>query len=318
MTDIAIIGEVMLELSPLSERNYTRGISGDTYNSACTLAGLDINTTYITCLGEGQSADIIRQDAQLRQVHLLEPKEVINKSPGLYMITNDATGERFFDYWRSDSAAKALFNNEDLLLPLLKQVENHDYIYLSGITLALMSDACRMMFNLFLVDYRNQGGQVIFDPNYRPKLWGDKATAIKAIDEILSTVDIYLPGYEEEEILFSANSTDDAVKRLFTIEANEIVIKNGPKNCFLITNQQVENIKITPSNNVIDTTGAGDTFNGGYIGARLTGLTPKDAIAFGAKSASQVLTIKGGVLQPKQLAALKENLSSLFNSTKNK
>jgi len=315
MTDIAIIGEVMLELSPLSGKNFTLGISGDTYNSACTLAGLDINTTYITSLGEGQSAELIRQDARQRQMHLLEPKAVINKSPGLYMITNDETGERFFDYWRSDSAAKALFNNEDLLLPLLKEIENHDYIYLSGITLALMSESSRMMFKEFLSDYREQGGKVIFDPNYRPKLWPNITTAIKAITDIQSVVDIYLPGYEEEEILYTISSVDEAVKRLFTIKTNEIVIKNGPENCLLITNQQVENIKITPSKNVIDTTGAGDTFNGGYIGGRLTGLTPQNAIEFAARAAGQVLTIKGGVLQTTQLTTLKENLNSMLNST---
>jgi len=315
MTDIAIIGEVMLELSPLSGKNFTLGISGDTYNSACTLAGLDINTTYITSLGEGQSAELIRQDARQRQMHLLEPKAVINKFPGLYMITNDETGERFFDYWRSDSAAKALFNNEDLLLPLLKEIENHDYIYLSGITLALMSESSRMMFKEFLSDYREQGGKVIFDPNYRPKLWPNITTAIKAITDIQSVVDIYLPGYEEEEILYTISSVDEAVKRLFTIKTNEIVIKNGPENCLLITNQQVENIKITPSKNVIDTTGAGDTFNGGYIGGRLTGLTPQNAIEFAARAAGQVLTIKGGVLQTTQLTTLKENLNSMLNST---
>ncbi|NQY65222.1 MAG: sugar kinase [Alteromonadaceae bacterium] len=315
MTDIAIIGEVLIELSPLSGRTFTLGISGDTYNSACTLAGLDINTTYITSLGEGQSAELIRQDARQRNVHLLEPKGMINKSPGLYMISNDATGERFFDYWRSDSAAKALFNNEDILLPLLKQIENHNYIYLSGITLALMSEPYRVMFKGFLADYREQGGKVIFDPNYRPKLWPNISTAIQAITDILSVVDIYLPGYEEEESLFSVSSVDEVAKRLSTIEANEIVIKNGPKNCLLITDQDLENIKITPSRVVVDTTGAGDTFNGGYIGGRLTGLTPKNAIKFAARAASQVLTIKGGVLQSTQLATLKENLNSMLNST---
>jgi len=314
MTDIAIIGEVMLEFSPLSGKNFTLGISGDTYNSACTLAGLDINTTYITSLGEGQSAELIRQNARQRQMHLLEPNSVINKSPGLYMITNDETGERFFDYWRSDSAAKALFNNEDLLLPLLKVIENHDYIYLSGITLALMSESSRMMFKEFIGDYRDQGGKVIFDPNYRPKLWPNITAAIKAITDIQSVVDIYLPGYEEEESLFAVSSVDETLKRLLTIEANEIVIKNGPKNCFLITNQNLEDIKITPSQNVVDTTGAGDTFNGGYIGGRLSGLSPKGAIEFAAKAAGQVLTIKGGVLQLAQLTTLKEDLNSHLDS----
>jgi 2-dehydro-3-deoxygluconokinase len=317
MADIAIIGEVMLELSPLSEKNFALGVSGDTYNSACTLAGLGINTTYITSLGYGKSANIVRHDADQRGVHLLEPKTVINKSPGLYMINNDATGERFFDYWRSDSAASYLFNNEDLLVPMLKQIENHNYIYLSGITLALMSESCRSKLYLFLMDYRKQGGKVIFDPNYRPKLWPGKATALKAINEILMYVDIYLPGFEEEEILFNAKSADDVTQRLLTIEADEIVIKNGPQNCLLLTNNQMKNIEITPSTDVVDTTGAGDTFNGGYIGARLSGLSAIDSIKFAAKAASQILRIKGGVLQSAQLSALKESLDHITNSTEN-
>ena len=87
------------------------------------------------------------------------------------------------------------------------------------------------------------------------------------------------------------------------------------ENCLLITHQTFENIKITPSLDVVDTTGAGDTFNGGYIGGRLSGLTPKIAIKFAAKAACQVLTIKGGVLKATQLSSLKENLNSMLNST---
>ncbi|AGH44470.1 sugar kinase [Paraglaciecola psychrophila] len=315
MTDIAIIGEVMLELSPLSDKNFALGVSGDTYNSACTLAGLGINTTYITSLGDGKSANIVRHDAVQRGVNLLEPKTVINKSPGLYMINNDATGERFFDYWRSDSAANYLFNNEELFIPLLKQIASHNYVYFSGITLAIMSEMCRTKFSQFLVNYRNQGGKVIFDPNYRPKLWSDKATAIKAIKAILMYVDIYLPGFEEEEILFNTTSVDDATRRLFNISANEVVIKNGSQNCLLITRGDVERVEITPSTNVLDTTGAGDNFNGGYIGARLTGLSAIDSIKFAAKAASQILTIRGGVLHVEQLLVLKENLARMINST---
>ncbi|WNC72805.1 sugar kinase [Thalassotalea psychrophila] len=315
MADIAIIGEVMLEFSPLTGKDFTLGVSGDTYNSACTLAGLEISTTYITSLGEGQSADIIRQHAYHRHVHLLEPQAVKNKSPGLYMISNDETGERFFDYWRNDSAAKALLNNENLLLPLLKQVEKHGYLYFSGITLALMNDSCRSMFQQFLLDYRLQGGKVIFDPNYRSKLWLNKAAAISATDEIQAYVDIYLPGFEEEECLFGSTSPDGAVKRLLTTGVDEVVIKNGPENCILINNDHVENVEVTPSTDVVDTTGAGDTFNGGYIGARLSGLNPIDAINFAAKAASKILMIKGGVLQSKQLSELKASLNSKIGMT---
>jgi 2-dehydro-3-deoxygluconokinase len=317
MFDIAIIGEVMLEFSPAKGKNYALGISGDTYNSACTLVGLGINVTYITSLGVGQPAELIRRDAALRQVKLLEPEAIVDKSPGLYIINNDEAGERCFNYWRDDSAAKALLNNEDLLFPLLTKIKDHDYIYFSGITLAVMSESCRSMLKHFMIDYRKQGGNVIFDPNYRPKLWLDLATATSAINEIGSYVDIYLPGFEEEEVLFGCTSPVDSIERLTALGINEVVIKNGPENCLLMSNNNVESIAVTPSTNVIDTTGAGDTFNGGYIGARLTGLTPKNAIDFALKAARQILSIKGGVLEEAQLVQLKSNLDRIINTKNN-
>jgi 2-dehydro-3-deoxygluconokinase len=317
MIDIAVLGEVMLEFSLISEKNYTLGISGDTYNSACTLTGLDINVTYITSLGEGRPAEFIRQDAQHRGVRILEPETTLQKSAGLYMINNDEAGERFFNYWREDSAAKALFSNKHLLFPLLKKIIKHDYIYFSGITLSLINESCRPMFIQFLKDYRNIGGKVIFDPNYRPKLWFNQTNAVEAISEILPHVDIYLPGYEEEEILFGCASPNDATKRLLAIGISEVVIKNGSKSCLVICRSCVNCIEITPSTDIEDTTGAGDTFNGGYIGARLKGLTPSDAVSFASKAASQILSIKGGVLPVSQLFMLNQNLTEIIQNQQN-
>ncbi|GAB56615.1 2-dehydro-3-deoxygluconokinase [Glaciecola punicea ACAM 611] len=317
MTNIAILGEVMLEFSSTSERNYVLGISGDTYNTACTLAGLNISVTYITSLGEGQPAAIIRQDAQQRNVQILEPNSAFNKSAGLYIVYNDKDGERSFNYWRDDSAAKALFNNQDLLLPLLNQVKNHDYLYFSGITLALINTSNASIFIRFLEHYRQLGGKVIFDPNYRPSLWLNQAAATQAIKGILPHVDIYLPGYEEEEILFACTSSKDIFERLLAIDISETVIKNGSRNCSIIYNHCLTTVSITPSKNVIDTTGAGDTFNGGYIGARLAGLTPYDAVNFAAKAASQILLIKGGGLSTPHLSKLNKHLQIIQQQQSN-
>ena len=59
-----------------------------------------------------------------------------NKTPGLYLIENDKKGEREFFYWRSDSAAKTLFDNIDIRR-FSQKLTNCDVIYFSGITLSI-------------------------------------------------------------------------------------------------------------------------------------------------------------------------------------
>lgn len=312
MTDIAIIGEVMVELASLGDKKYSLGAAGDTYNTACTLQGLGIDVVYLTSIGTGQAANAIREHAAEYEVGLLEPADEPSRSPGLYMITNDDSGERSFDYWRNDSAAKALFSDSKALSALLQQVVKVGYCYFSGITLAIMSSECRALLLDYLAWYRRKGGKVIFDPNYRPALWDTQDMAANEMSVFRQQVDIYLPGFEEEERLFGATSVTSAAIQLMDAGVNEGVIKNGAESCTLVSRKTINQIRITPARSVLDTTGAGDSFNGGYIGARISGLKPDAAVTFAAVVAAKVLAVRGGVLQQKQMSGLKTQLLNIL------
>ncbi len=308
MSDIIILGEVMVELAPLQEQGYSLGTAGDTYNTACTLQGLGLDVCYVTALGSGRQADRIRASATTRGLTLAEPAIDPARTPGLYLISTDSTGERSFEYWRSDSAASALFKQPETLQALLEPLQSTPYWYFTGITLALMSGASRQTFAELLGAYRRQGGTVIFDPNYRPALWSSQAEAADAIAHAQAHVDIYLPGFEEQEALFGFNTVNSAAAALLNTGAREVVIKNGAQTCMLIADGAIREIAITPAQSVLDTTGAGDTFNGAYISARLQQFSPGDAIAFAAQAASAVLQVNGGLLKPVQLQRLKTQL----------
>lgn len=86
------------------------------------------------------------------------------------MIETDAAGERTFYYWRNDAAARYW-----LACPqaeaLCARLAQFDYLYLSGISLAILAPADRTKLLALLRRCRANGGQVIFDNNYRPRLW---------------------------------------------------------------------------------------------------------------------------------------------------
>jgi 2-dehydro-3-deoxygluconokinase len=308
MKDIAIIGEVMMELASAGGKKYLLGAAGDTYNTACTLQGLGGDVVYLTSLGTGQAADSIREHAAEHHLSLLEPKGESVHSPGLYMISNDAAGERNFDYWRNESSAKALFSDAASLSLLLQEITQIPYCYVSGITVALMSFECRLTLLDFLLHYRKRGGKFIFDPNYRPALWPDERVAMHEIAAFKKHVDLYLPGFEEEQQLAGANSATEAAIALLDAGVGEVVIKNGPESCTLVCDRAISRVSIKPSKAVVDTTGAGDTFNGAYIGARLVGLEPEAAVSFAAQAAAKVITVRGGVLPAGQISKLKRVL----------
>ena len=301
MSDIVILGEVMIELAPLAEQHYVLGTAGDTYNTACTLQGLGLDVSYVTALGAGRQADRIRAAAAAQSLSLVEPPMDAQRAPGLYIISTDSSGERSFEYWRRDSAASALLKQPDSLMALLEPLQATPCFYFTGITLALMNTDSRRALQAFLCAYRKSGGTVIFDPNYRPALWSSPDEAAQAISAVQTEVDIYLPGLEEEEALFGYSNITEATTALLAATAREVVIKNGAASCTLVANGRARDIAITPAREVVDTTGAGDTFNGAYIAARLRQCEAVDAIAFASRAAGEVLRVKGAVLDSAQL-----------------
>jgi 2-dehydro-3-deoxygluconokinase len=53
-----------------------------------------------------------------------------------------------------------------------------------------------------------------------------------------------------------------------------------------------------PPENVVDTTSAGDSFNGGFLAKLLTGATAAEAAAHGAAVASVVIAHHGALIDP--------------------
>ena len=108
---VAIIGECMVELSGQLFATMQQNFGGDTMNTAIylkKLAGEKVDVCYITAMGEDalSQAMIARwQDYQINCDFVLKDKQ---RHAGLYMIQTDQHGERSFQYWRNNSAAKHL------------------------------------------------------------------------------------------------------------------------------------------------------------------------------------------------------------------
>ncbi|MDG4851820.1 MULTISPECIES: sugar kinase [unclassified Mesorhizobium] len=289
---VASIGECMLELSGQAGPNWRMGFAGDTFNTLWALHALSPGrpATYVSAFGDDPfSRDQIAFLAQ-NGIGIGSSPVIAGARPGLYAIT--LTGaERAFTYWRSDAAARQLASDA---AALAKSLENQALVYFSGITLAILDDAARKTLLSAVATARAAGSLVAFDPNYRPRLWPSRETAQAATLEALAVADIALPTFPDEQMLFGDEAPETTARRLGGV-VGEVVVKNGEQPALIAMDGASETIEAVHVASPVDTTGAGDSFNGGYLAARLAGHAPVDAVRRAHRVAAAVVQVRGAL-----------------------
>jgi 2-dehydro-3-deoxygluconokinase len=307
MRQFVAIGEAMLELSQQQERVLGLSFAGDTLNTSLYLARLStatqVQVNYLTLLGLDPYSAMMLKAWQQEGVNTDLVQQIPDKLPGLYLIRTDARGERTFYFYRSQSAARELFNKEHAA-----QMENAllqmDFIYLSNITLAILeSEKYQRLFKL-LEKAKSHGATLIFDTNYRPSLWPSIEMAKQRSQEVLGLVDIALVTFDDEKKLFNDALPEHCVARLQRFGVNEIVVKCGAEPCVVASDNQQYLVDAHPVKKVIDTTSAGDAFNAGYLAARWQNYSPKDAAVFGHRLASVVIQYPGAIIPQSAMPTL--------------
>ncbi|TPJ53534.1 sugar kinase [Mesorhizobium sp. B2-7-1] len=289
---IASIGECMLELSGQSGPDWRMGFAGDTFNTLWALHALspERSATYVSAFGDDPfSRDQIAFFGQ-NGIGIGNSPVIAGARPGLYAIT--LTGaERAFTYWRNDAAARRLASDP---AALAKSLENQALVYFSGITLAILDEAARKTLLTAIATARKAGSLIAFDPNYRPRLWPSREMAQAAILEALAVADIALPTFPDEQMLFGDETPEITAKRLGRL-TGEVVVKNGEQPALITLNGASQTVDAVHVAAPVDTTGAGDSFNGGYLAARLAGHAPADAARRAHKVAAAVVQVRGAL-----------------------
>ncbi len=303
MKKIACIGECMIELfedAASGPETMRRTYGGDTLNSAVylarELAGAEAAVHYVTVLGDDPYSAEMLAGWAAEGIDTGLTERLPGALPGLYMIRVDERGEREFLYWRDRAAARRLFATEGAGRTLAALAE-FDWLYFSGISLAILGAAGRGKLMDICATVRKRGGQVAFDSNFRPRLWPDRQEARDVISQAWRHASVALPTFEDEAALFGDETPAATVARLRDAGCSEIVVKCGADPCIVAANGEMSAVGAVRVSEVVDSTAAGDSFNAAYIAARIAGRPPDEAAKAGHILASKVIGHRGAIIR---------------------
>jgi 2-dehydro-3-deoxygluconokinase len=293
---VVSVGEVLIELTRGSDGRFAIGCGGDVFNTSVYLARAGVNVAFASAVGSDAYSEAILALAAAEGISRDLILRAPGRLPGLSLVDANAAGTERAHYWREGAPARDLFELADWnRIP--ESMMAAKLVYFSGITLSLYSNVGLGRFLAIVELARQNGAKIAFDANFRPRNWkGDLTRTRTVFMEALKRVDIALPTYDDEAVLWGDPSPEATVERLQAFGIGEIVVKNGPNSALVASGGTSEFIPVPEVVVPVDTMAAGDSFNAGYIAARLAGEGPSAAAGVAHRLAGQVIRHRGAIM----------------------
>ena len=287
---IVCLGEGMIEERVGLDGSVSAYYGGDVLNIAIHLARLGFDVAFASAIGADAESDALAAAWQAEGLDTALLTRHGQRSVGRYRIALDREGERTFAYQRDMSAAREMF-----AMPGQARwrdaLADADLFVFSLISLAILPDRGRQDLLETADRIRRQGGKVAFDGNYRPLLWSGAERARHWRDRAVALADFGLPTLEDEMALGGGNAAVVA-EAWRDLGCGEVLVKLGAAGCRL-----PDGSTLAPPEALrpVDTSGAGDAFDAGYLAARMRGGDPHDAAMAGHRLAGWAIMRNGAI-----------------------
>ena len=257
---VTALGELLIDFAPKQADEDGRPMfaanPGGAPANVCTMAAkLGAQTAFIGKVGNDSFGGFLRNVLLENQVCCRGLRVDEKARTSLAFVTLGEKGERDFCFYRTNGADTQL-KPEELDESLLRESK-----FLHFGSLSLTQEPCRTA-TIRAVELARAGGAVIsYDPNYRPPLWENEAQALEMMKLGLRLADIVKVSEEEAQLLTGQKDLAQAAAVLKTFGPRVIFVTGGEAGCLCCGERAqvcVPGFRVE----AIDTTGAGDTFQG--------------------------------------------------------
>jgi len=251
------------------------GGGGTAGNAAVALARLGISTAFVGAIGEDPFGRLVEAELRAEGIDLTGVVHVSGHPTALVVALIQADGERHLLNWPPERGADIQLRPQDLNPAWFAGAA---WVHATGICLrhSPVREAVVEAMRLG----RAAGATVSVDLNLRAEVWGMDPQTQASIESAIALADVVLGSGPEELTLIAGLTDPQAAARRIAAGVRTVVGRVGAEGAFCVGREAPQSVSGF-SVPVVDATGAGDAFNGGFIAARVEGACLREALRWG-------------------------------------
>ena len=233
---------------------------GSPFNVAIAMAALGAQSGFLCPTSKDSLGETLRERLSATEVVNLCSNPVAAPTARA-VVTTDESGHPSYQFFREKSADRSL----DLAELLGALPENLEALHFGSLMLAQESDW--LVWRVVVEAAKSRGAYIAFDPNLRPALIDDMNRYPARLTEALALSDLVKLSDEDLQTLYPDKSAESVLRdwrERFDFQA--LILTRGALGARGWTFSGLE-VDVAPSmvGDVVDTVGAGDTFQGALM-----------------------------------------------------
>jgi 2-dehydro-3-deoxygluconokinase len=292
MLDVITFGEPLILFSPQSrgllrhQTNFTKSVGGTELNTAIGLARLGISCGWFGRIGDDEFGSEVLAVLQAEGV---DTSRVVRDSehPTAVMFKQYRwIGDPQVFYYRSTSAARYL--SPDAIDE--SYFAGARFLHLTGIT-ATISNLSYMTVLKSVEVAKSLGVKISFDPNIRLRFM-DVCTLDTLMMPIIRNSDVLFVGLEEGQLLFGVDKPEQIAVKAHAEGVHIVVVKMGKQGSYLSDLDSVFYQPCYDAPQIVDTVGAGDGYNAGFLSGLCRGESIQEAAVLASITGAFAVTVQ--------------------------
>ncbi|MGE8080193.1 sugar kinase [Peribacillus loiseleuriae] len=291
--DIITIGDGMITFDPQTKgplrfvNQFERKIGGAELNVILGCARLGLKAGWISRLGKDEFGRHIINTMRGEGIDVSEVKMVEGYATSLNFKEVQESGSGRTFYYRTKSPTETLTQE---LLPE-EYIRQAKILHVTGVFPAIQENNRAVILRALQIA-KKHGVKVSLDPNIRLKLWS-KEQARNTILSYLPYVDYLLVGRDELELIFETSNDLELMEAMSLYTFEQVVVKDGASGCYSLINGAWVHTPGMRVAKVVDTVGAGDGFDSGFLFGTIQGWPIQKTLEFANAIGAMVVQVQG-------------------------
>lgn len=249
---------------------------GTAANSAVALARLGLPVTFLGAVGDDAYGRFVRDDLAREGVNIGAITVLPDAFTPMVIAMIQPNGDRSLVVWPPERGADVQLCPTDLDQDTITQA---GWLHTTGMCLRASPVREAVLHAMYLANKAQV--PVSFDLNLRLELWGWQDNIRQTVERAIALSDVVFGNAEEEIIPLARVNAVEAAAHILADGKRIVVARHGIQGALAATPGGTVQVPAFEVEQIVDTLGAGDAFNSGFIAARMAGESVENALRWG-------------------------------------